>query len=118
VAGRGEGEDATKLSEGERAGVRGQALAWWRKDLEGWVRLLDKDPDKACRTVAKKMPHWQRDLDFKDVRGPEALVKLPEAEREEWRKLWAEVAATLARAQKQGQPQDNKAQPSEVGKKD
>jgi hypothetical protein len=31
-------------------------------------------------------------------RGPEALARLPEAERQEWQKLWADVADTLARA--------------------
>ena len=46
------------------------------------------------------MQHWQQDTDFAGVRGPEALAKLPEAERQEWQKLWAEVAELLAEAQK------------------
>jgi hypothetical protein len=32
------------------------------------------------------------------VRGPEALARLPEAERPEWQKLWEEVAALQKRA--------------------
>jgi hypothetical protein len=51
------------------------------------------------------------------VRGPDALAQLPQAEREGWRKLWADVAATLARAQGQRTPQD-KASPVEGPKKD
>jgi hypothetical protein len=45
------------------------------------------------------MHHWQQDLDFAGVRGPVALAKLPEAEREPWEKLWKEVADTLKQAQ-------------------
>jgi hypothetical protein len=33
------------------------------------------------------------------VRGPEALARLPEAERLAWQKLWADMADTLARAE-------------------
>jgi hypothetical protein len=58
------------------------------------------------------MQHWQHDPDFNGVRGPDALARLPEAEREDWRKLWDDVAATLAQAQ------ERKASPGEAPKKD
>ena len=61
--------------------------------------LLDKEPEKARPAVTKKMQHWLSDTDFNGVRGPDALAKLPEAERKEWQKLWADVADTLAKAQ-------------------
>jgi hypothetical protein len=48
--------------------------------------------------VLQMMRHWQQDADFAGVRGAAALAKLPEAEREGWRTLWADVAATLAQA--------------------
>jgi hypothetical protein len=41
--------------------------------------------------------HWLEDTDFAGVRGPEALAKLPEMEREPWQKLWDDVAKTLKR---------------------
>jgi len=44
------------------------------------------------------MQHWQQDTDFTNVRG-DALAKLPEAERNEWRKLWEDVAELLKKAQ-------------------
>ena len=44
------------------------------------------------------MRHWQQGDDFAGVRGPEALAKLPEAERSAWKQLWADVAEMLARA--------------------
>jgi len=37
--------------------------------------------------------------DFAGVREPEALARLPEAERQSWQELWRRVADTLARAQ-------------------
>jgi hypothetical protein len=51
------------------------------------------------------MQHWLQDPDFNDVRGPDALGKLPQAEREEWRQLWADVTDTLAKAQGKAPPQ-------------
>src|SRR5262249_17904089 len=103
LAGCGAGEDAAKLTDAERAGLRKQARDWLRADLDAWRRL----PDQARPAVAKTMQHWLRDPDFNGVRGPDALAKLPEAERKDWQELWADVADTLARAREttaQGQP--------------
>jgi hypothetical protein len=41
--------------------------------------------------------HWQQDPDLASVRDENMLGKLPQDEREEWRKLWEEVATQLAR---------------------
>jgi hypothetical protein len=43
------------------------------------------------------MRHWLGDPDFAGVRGPEALGRRPDAERQEWQTLWADVAARLKR---------------------
>jgi serine/threonine protein kinase/tetratricopeptide (TPR) repeat protein len=114
LAGCGTGEGAAKLSEAERAGFRKQALDWLRADLDLRRGQLDKEPAQ----VAEKMQHWLIDPDFNGVRGPDALARLPEAERERWQKLWADVAATLARAQQKGTPAEKKASPGEATKKD
>jgi len=98
LAGCGQGKDAGKLAESERARLRRQALDWLKADLAAWRQQLEKDPTKARITVPKQMEHWQRDADFAHVRGPEALARLPEAERSEWQKLWEEVAAIQKRA--------------------
>ena len=45
------------------------------------------------------MQHWQQDTDFAGVRGTDVIAKLPEAERQEWQKLWNDVADLLKRAQ-------------------
>jgi serine/threonine protein kinase/tetratricopeptide (TPR) repeat protein len=98
LAGCGAGEDAAQLTDAERAALRQQALDWLRADLDAWRGLLDKEPDKARPAVAQQMQHWLRDPDFKGVRGPDALAKLPEAERPAWQQFWADVQRLLDRA--------------------
>jgi len=99
-AGCGEGKDAKDLPDKVSVGLRRQALEWLRADLAVYRRDLGKQPDKVGPAIRDRMQRWQQDTDFAGVRGPEALAKLPEAERQEWQKLWAEVAELLARAQK------------------
>jgi hypothetical protein len=48
--------------------------------------------------IAKKMRHWQQDSDLAGVRDAGALAKLPQAEQEDWRKLWADVKALRQKA--------------------
>ena len=45
------------------------------------------------------MQHWQEDSDLVSVRDAAALDNLPEAERAEWKKLWADVAELLKKAE-------------------
>jgi tetratricopeptide (TPR) repeat protein len=99
LAGCGRGKDTNTLDESKRASWRHQALDWLRADLTQWAKRLDDSSPQARSTVAKTLAHWQADPDLGGVRGETALAKLPEAEREGWRKLWADVADTLARAQ-------------------
>src|SRR5439155_5341826 len=67
-------------------------------------RLLDKEPEKARTAVHERMQYWLQDKDFAGVRGPEALAKLPKEECQEWQKLWADVADTLARTERKAAP--------------
>jgi hypothetical protein len=106
LAGSGQGKDTETLSDKERARLRHQALTWLRADFKAYEQLLNKDPDKGRALVSQRMQHWQRDGDFDGVRGPEALAILPEGERQPWQQLWADVADTLARAQKKSGPQE------------
>jgi hypothetical protein len=107
LAGCGQGKDAAGLSGKERVRLRQQALDWLREDLAAWRRLLEKEPDKARPVVDQQMRHWQQDSDFAGVRGPEALAGLPEAERKEWRELWADVEKTLDKAQGKAAPKED-----------
>ena len=105
LVGCGQGKDADQSDEKERARLRRQALDWLRTDLAAYRRLLEKESEKAGSAVRQRMQHWQQDKDFAGVRGPKALARLPEAERQAWQKLWADVADTLARAQGETAPQ-------------
>jgi tetratricopeptide (TPR) repeat protein len=98
LAGCGQGKDAAGLGDEERARLRRQALDWLRQDLALWRRVLEREPDRARLLVVQQMQHWQQDPAFAGVRGPEALARLPAAERAEWHKLWADVADLLSRA--------------------
>jgi serine/threonine protein kinase/Flp pilus assembly protein TadD len=100
LAGCGQGEGADKLDEQERARLRQQTLDWLRADLKAYRQAMDKAADKAGPAVAQRMQHWLQDADLAGVHGPDALAKLPEAERQEWQKLWDEVEALRQRAAK------------------
>jgi serine/threonine protein kinase/Tfp pilus assembly protein PilF len=96
LAGCGQGQDAAGLDDAERVRLRRQALDWLRADLAAWGQLLQKQPEQALAQVQQKLRHWQQDADFAGVRG-DALAKLPEAERQSWQQLWADVEQTLRR---------------------
>ena len=98
IAGCGFGEDASGINEAERARLRRQALDWLQADLKAWQRLLEKNPKQVRQVIVQRMQHWQGDHDLDSVRETEALRKLPEAERAEWKKLWQEVQALRQRA--------------------
>jgi tetratricopeptide (TPR) repeat protein/serine/threonine protein kinase len=103
-AGCGQGKDVAKLDERERAGLRQQALAWLRADLEAWGRLLSKEPAEARYRAGRELRGWLVDADLAGVRGATALAKLPKAERSAWQRLWDDVANVLARGQRTTAP--------------
>jgi hypothetical protein len=55
-----------------------------------------KEPDQARPRVQRALRMWQQDADFAGVRG-DALARLPEAERQTWHQLWADVEQNLRR---------------------
>jgi hypothetical protein len=97
LAGCGQGKDAAALEANEYTRLRALALDWLRADLAARRSQLEKAPSKN-RLVLGKMSDWLRDNDFNGVRGDAALAKLPEAERQEWRQFWEEVAELERRA--------------------
>jgi tetratricopeptide (TPR) repeat protein len=97
LAGCGQGKDAAKLTEKERARWRKQALAWLRADLALRRRQLESGQPKDAE-VRQKLRQWQCAPDLAGLRGPEALARLDEVERPAWQQLWQEVDDILARA--------------------
>jgi hypothetical protein len=101
LAGCGQGRDAAGLDEQTRVGLRRQARDWLRAELEARRRLLEQEAENAGGTVADDLQQWLGNFHFAGVRGPEALARLPEPERQAWQLLWADVADTLTRAREQ-----------------
>jgi serine/threonine-protein kinase len=91
LAGTGQGADATDLGDEQRARWRKQALDWLREDLALLGKRLDEGTPQAHAEVAGTLRHWQKTPDLAGLRDDDALAKLPEAEREACRKLWADV---------------------------
>jgi serine/threonine protein kinase/Tfp pilus assembly protein PilF len=86
----GQGPEKAPLSEAERAALRRQALGWLRDGLELRAKML-----KDGMPVGWSLADWQTSPALAGVRDRAALAKLPDAERERWERLWADVAALL-----------------------
>jgi serine/threonine-protein kinase len=99
LAGCMTGQEEPSPDDARKAQLRRQALDWLKLDLALRSQQLDTDPAEARQDVARAMASWTKDSDLLGVRDPEALAKLPEAEREEWRALWADVEALRKRAE-------------------
>jgi tetratricopeptide (TPR) repeat protein len=96
LAGCAKGKDADRLDK-QRTRLRQQALDWLHADLQARQRQLQRWGPGRADEARQGLQHWLVDADLAGVRG-EALAKLPNAERQAWRTLWADVAGTLARA--------------------
>jgi serine/threonine-protein kinase len=96
-AGCGQGADAPS-DDAERARLRAQALTWLRADLAWWTRAAERGNPNDRAALKAALSHWREDAELAGVRDADALDQLPEAERAEWRKLWADVDALLQKA--------------------
>ena len=91
-------EDPVKPTDKERERLRKQALGWLTAELAGFTKDV-RDPGRAAE-VRKVLRFWQTDRDLAAVRDAADLQKLPDAERADWRRLWAEHAELLASFEK------------------
>jgi tetratricopeptide (TPR) repeat protein len=87
----GQGPCSGQLDQSERTRLRVQALGWLREYLELAIKLQDGG-ERAGWSPAT----WQTDPALASVRDPIELAKLPDAEREQWQRLWADVAELVA----------------------
>jgi tetratricopeptide (TPR) repeat protein len=98
AAGCGQGPDAARLDEHEKARLRRQALNWLRAELALWSKQAQSRAVPARAAVQQLLRIWQRDSTLRGVRDPGTLAKRTEEEREAWQKLWREVDRVLAEA--------------------
>jgi tetratricopeptide (TPR) repeat protein len=99
LAAAGQGKDAGKLNNQERARLRGQALRWLRADLKAWANLLASGPAAARSGVGQVIGRWQKNKDLAGIRDETALAKLPAEERQAFVRLWADVRNLLKKAE-------------------
>jgi hypothetical protein len=95
LAAAGAGENMAKLNVKERVRLRWQARLWLQADLGLLGKQAESANPQAWLEVLRILGHWQKDRELAGVRDAAALDKLPEAERAEWKKLWAEVGGLL-----------------------
>jgi hypothetical protein len=94
LAGCGQGIDAP-AGEAERSRLRAQAREWLRADLSARTLQTASWFAGIRAEAVQALHHWKEDPDLAGVRDADALEKLPERERADWRKLWADVDALL-----------------------
>jgi Flp pilus assembly protein TadD len=95
LAGCGQGKDADKLDDKERALWRRQALDWLREDVTWWCKALDNGDAQTNTQTRQRLLHWKTDRDLVGVRAQDALARLPDEERKQWERLWSDVDALL-----------------------
>jgi serine/threonine-protein kinase len=96
------GAGGVKLDDEERGRLRKQALDWLRADLASWGKQVSPGTPQARVAARRKLLRWRQDGALAGVRDAAALANLPQAERAEWQKLWADVAALLKKAEAGG----------------
>ena len=98
LAGCGLGEDGPRLADAERARWRGQSRQWLQADLATLTSALDSDSNASRDLSTKMFTLWQAQADFAGLREPDALNKLPAAERQTWIAFWKQIGDALTRA--------------------
>jgi tetratricopeptide (TPR) repeat protein len=98
LGGCGQGRDEPRPGSAERAAPRQRALEWLRADLTAWTRVVVDGPPALRQKVVPTLEHWKEDTDLTGIRDRAELAKLPEAERAEFRRFWADVDELVRRA--------------------
>jgi tetratricopeptide (TPR) repeat protein len=88
-------DSAPAIDAAGRATWRLQALAWLEAEL-GAIKTASEAKRLPPPEVRFALVPLTRSPDFASVRGAEALAQVPEAERERWKKLWADIDALLS----------------------
>jgi serine/threonine-protein kinase len=96
-----QGEDAKHLPDKVTLMLRRQGLRWLQADLALYTKLADREEATVKQAVRQRLTQWQEDTDLASIRDKAALDRLPEDERQHWRKLWEDVAALLKKVEPQ-----------------
>src|SRR5262249_33471735 len=99
LAGCGQGKDAGRLDDKERARWRRQALDWLRQGVTWWGKALGNGDAQTNARARERLRHWQQDRDLAGLRDVAALARLPPEERAACEKLLTDVAELLTKAE-------------------
>jgi len=99
LAAAGQGRDAGRHDDKEKARLRKQALDWLRADLALGTKQLENGKPADRAAVQQALRHWQKDTDLAGLRDKAALAKLPADEQKAFTELWADLAALLKKAE-------------------
>jgi hypothetical protein len=97
LAGAGPASDVPEADASERARWRKQALEWLRADLALRTKILDYSHEGNRAAIQGLLQRWRSEKDLAGLREPEALARLPESERADCIRFWADVEGLLAR---------------------
>src|SRR5262249_6826077 len=98
-AGAGLGDDDPKPDAEARAQLLRQSLAWLRGNLDFRRRVMATGQPQGFQGARNSALLWKGEPELACVREPDALARLPEAERAAWQAFWVEVDAMQARAE-------------------
>jgi hypothetical protein len=70
-----------------------------KADLALCAQLAQRDDRAARQTVRERLRHWQQGADLAGIRDKAGLDNLPDDERQQWRRLWDDVAALLQKVE-------------------
>jgi tetratricopeptide (TPR) repeat protein len=117
LAAAGQGEDAGKLDDKEKARLRKQARDRLRADLALRIKQLESGKPADRAAVQQALRHWQQDSDLAGLRDAAALAPLPAEESATCAKLWADVAALLEKAEEKAAQDQQLAQAGQLAQR-
>ncbi len=98
-AAAGKGVDEPPLNDDGKARLRAQALGWLQAELAAWAKLIESGQPKDRVTVFWNVWNWRTNSALASVRDLDGIARLPEAERKDWQRLWADFDGLLERVQ-------------------
>jgi len=91
--------DEPLLQDDNRARWRGQAHDGPQADLEPWQPRARSPIDRVCNPAARILRFWAADPDLVSLRDAAILAALPEADRQAFRALWADLDRLIEAAE-------------------